>query len=505
METAYDIKFVAVYLRKSRAEQENELEKHRTILTDLCNRNNFKYVEYAEIGTSDSIDMRPKMTQLLKDVDSGLYDAVCVVDYDRLGRGDLGEQDRIKKAFQKSSTLIITPEKIYDLNNDLDDTYADFKGLFARQEYKMITKRLRQGKKIGARRGDWTNGTPSFPYEYERYEGKYNQKGLVVNDELYKVYREIISMAIDGMSPNKISITLNQRGITTKKGNNWSGATIQRLLLDETQLGKIISNKSKGDGHKNRKPNAIKLRLLPREEWIIVENCHEAVKTQYEHDIISKLIKSRNLNPNRAMPQTYSFSGIVRCGKCGRCMTFGKDLRNKYRLIMKSCVRQDHVGNKCKNGGIWVSEFEQMVLNEIQSFLDNYAIQEAEMSVVNSDLLNKVINEKEVQKEKYIKALDVVDDGYELGDYSRDVWLNKKQKWNEKIRKVESDIVELKYQLNSIPKISYEIRQQNIEKFFNNIEQVTTPKERNDLYRTIIERIIWIKDGDAIKIEIVYK
>jgi hypothetical protein len=50
---------------------------------------------------------------------------------------DLGGQDRLKKAFQKSNTLIITPDKIYDLNDDVDDTYDDFKGFLARQEYKM--------------------------------------------------------------------------------------------------------------------------------------------------------------------------------------------------------------------------------------------------------------------------------------------------------------------------------------------------------------------------------
>ena len=56
-----------------------------------------------------------------------IYNAVCVVEYDRLGRGDLGEQDRFKKAFQKSDTLIITPDKIYDLNKDNDDTLSEKK------------------------------------------------------------------------------------------------------------------------------------------------------------------------------------------------------------------------------------------------------------------------------------------------------------------------------------------------------------------------------------------
>jgi site-specific DNA recombinase len=262
----YIIRYVAIYIRKSRAESMEDLEKHRMVLIDLCKRNNFKYVEYMEVGTSDSIDLRPKISKLLKEVEEGVYDAVCVVEYDRLGRGDLGEQDRLKKAFQKSNTLIITPDKIYDLNDDIDDTFADLKGFFARQEYKMITKRLRQGKKIGARRGQWTNGIPPFPFVYQRYKEKCNPKGIVVDDEKLKVYRFIIDEALRGVPPKNIAETLNRRGLLTAKTKYWSGVTVHRLLLDETHLGKIISNKSQGDGHKKKRPNAKNLTVNPKSE-----------------------------------------------------------------------------------------------------------------------------------------------------------------------------------------------------------------------------------------------
>jgi DNA invertase Pin-like site-specific DNA recombinase len=160
------------------------------------------------------------ISKLLKEVQDGVYDAVCVVDYDRLSRGDMGDQDRIVKAFKKSETLIITPDRFYNLNDDIDDEMVEFKGFFARREYKMITKRLRQGKKIGARQGQWTNGIPPFPYVYQTYKEKYNKKGLVVGDEKLLLYREIIDKALEGTPPQKIAESLNQRGILTSKGIN---------------------------------------------------------------------------------------------------------------------------------------------------------------------------------------------------------------------------------------------------------------------------------------------
>ncbi|MGF7059635.1 recombinase family protein [Brassicibacter mesophilus] len=357
----YNIKNVAVYLRKSRAESEQHLEKHRIVLQELCTKHNLKYVEYLEVGTSDSIDMRPKMSRLLKEVEQGIFDAVCVVDYDRLGRGDLGEQDKIKKAFQKSNTLIVTPEKIYNLNNDLDDTYADFKGLFARQEYKMITKRLRQGKQVGARNGEWTNGTPPFPYEYERYKDKYKQKGLVVNDEKLVVYRKIIDMALQGMSTAQISIQLNKEKILSPKNGTWSNVTINRMLIDETHLGEIISNKTQGDGHKKKKPNAKPNVRLPKSEWVVVENCHEAVKTPQEHEVILKFLNERRLIPVHARKGSYSLSGLVFCKVCGHGLTFLTNQRGKF---LKPCWYKDHLGNKCKNGGIKYEMLEKLIIDD---------------------------------------------------------------------------------------------------------------------------------------------
>ena len=65
----YNIRYVAMYLRKSRGE-EDDLVKHETILCDMCKKNNWKYVKYKEIGSSDSIELRPKIKQLLEEVES---------------------------------------------------------------------------------------------------------------------------------------------------------------------------------------------------------------------------------------------------------------------------------------------------------------------------------------------------------------------------------------------------------------------------------------------------
>ncbi|MGK0465088.1 recombinase family protein [Clostridium sp.] len=250
------IKFVAIYLRKSRGDESTDLEKHRSILVELCKKHNWKYVQYEEIKSGDSLALRPEINRLLNDVRGGLYDAVVIVDFDRLSRGDSGDQDTIKKALQKNGTLIVTPNNIYNLNNDDDEFRVDIEGLFARQEYKKIKRRMQQGKKIGARQGDWTNGPPPYPYQYQTGKENLSEKGLVVNKDKLRIYRTMVDMALKNVPSNQIAFNLNRLSILSPRGLKWSPVTVDRILKDETHLGNIISNKGIGNSHSKRSPNA---------------------------------------------------------------------------------------------------------------------------------------------------------------------------------------------------------------------------------------------------------
>lgn len=183
---------VALYLRKSRGESEGEeddLIKHERELTDLVRKYNWRFVMYREIGSSDSIEFRPEFKRLLKDIENDFYDAVVVVDYDRLSRGDKEERARIEKTLKLSNTLVVTPTRVYDLNDEDQELITDIEGVFARYEYRMIRKRFLRGKKIGTRLGHWTNGTPPFPYVYNS-----ETKSLDIDETKDNVYAFIVSV-----------------------------------------------------------------------------------------------------------------------------------------------------------------------------------------------------------------------------------------------------------------------------------------------------------------------
>ncbi|MGL5512550.1 MAG: recombinase family protein, partial [Sporomusa sp.] len=124
---------VLMYLRKSRADLEaelsgagNTLARHRRTLTDLAARCGYTIgAEYEEVVSGDTIAARPKMRQLLHEVEAGQWDAVLVMEIERLARGDSIDQGIVARSFRLSETKIITPSKIYDPTNEFDEEFLE--------------------------------------------------------------------------------------------------------------------------------------------------------------------------------------------------------------------------------------------------------------------------------------------------------------------------------------------------------------------------------------------
>ena len=113
----------AMYLRKSRADVEAEalgemetLARHEKILTELAKRKGIKISEvYKEIVSGESIENRPEMQRLLKDVYARKYKGVLVVELERLARGDTKDQGTVATAILCGDIILaISPPMMLD-------------------------------------------------------------------------------------------------------------------------------------------------------------------------------------------------------------------------------------------------------------------------------------------------------------------------------------------------------------------------------------------------------
>lgn len=484
---------VAIYLRKSRGDVDTDLEKHRLLLRERCEEIGAKYVEYAEIGTSDSIKDRPAFTELLRDLELDLYDAVAVVDIDRLGRGGDRDWAEIEEIFRKAEIYIITPEKIYNWENESDEFEIDIKKFLARMEYKQTTKRLRRGKIMGAKQGKWTNGRPPYPYIYNRAEQK-----LEVDREKEKVYRQIIDRALEGETAENIAWDLNRMHVPSPGGSTWSNVAVYRLLKDMTHLGKIVIGKTSGGGHKNKKTKPLK--VYDESEWLIFEGLHEPLKTEEEHEKILELLEKRKIVPVRARARKNILSGLVSCANCGRTLKVSKNGNKTYVI---KCQNRDPYGNMtCSSQGI----NQQVIVDEIFRQLGRYEeeiTQEGEQAEIEDiKMLEDFLLVAQESLRRTEKELDNLVNMRISGEIDKSMYARHKAKREERAQKIKQEIRTLESRINRRKSATNAQRLENIREFRRQWENAKNDKERNQFLHRIIDRIYYSREGENICINI---
>ncbi|MFO1442988.1 recombinase family protein [Bacillus sp. Bva_UNVM-123] len=477
------IRNVAVYLRKSRGELEKDLEKHLLIMREICEKNEWNYIEYAEIGSGESIEDRIKIKELLRDVEEGLYDAVLVFDYDRLGRGSGTDQDTIRRIFKNSGTLIISsnPFEIFNPNDERDEETMDFKGFMARREYKMITKRLTTGRKIGQRMGRWSNGQAPYGYRYNS-----DLKKLTIDKEQSEIYKTlIVKEFLDGKSTYDIAWILNKKKIPSPRNGQWTANTVNRLLKSDVHLGHITSNKTEGTrlsqtNSLDKKP----FRKKSKEEWIVVKNCHTPLKTEEEHMRILHLMSEKKSHSKGG--NVNALSGLVKCHNCGSTLTIQ---REETGIFIKKCTEC----GRCKGGEIEI--VEDAIYNAAIFVKERLSqINTIETNNVEKQAIIERIKLLEDEYEKNEEALEKIEDAYEIGMYSADKAKRKMKVRQERILELEDDLKNEKKKLNAFSIVSNVERIKRIDNFLSEAENTTEQRKMNEIYKTIISHVNWYKD-----------
>ena len=148
----------AMYLRKSRADQDKTLEdtlrRHKETLIAYAISHDLSVQDvYEEVVSGESLYARPQMLKLLEAVSCRAYTGILCMDIDRLGRGGMSDQGVIIETLKQNDTLIVTPQRTYDLNDETDESNVEFSAFFARYEYKQITKRMKAGTRKSVQEG----------------------------------------------------------------------------------------------------------------------------------------------------------------------------------------------------------------------------------------------------------------------------------------------------------------------------------------------------------------
>ena len=466
---------IAFYLRKSR-EEENEtreetLARHESILFDYCNKNNLSIKKvYKEVVSGESISNRPQMQLLLNEVQKGLYDGVVVVELERLSRGNQIDQAEILEIFKKSKTKIYTLTKVYDLSSedDFDEEFFEFGLFMSRREYKIIKRRLMRGKQQAFKEGYFTSGTCPYGFTKER-----RNKGFVlVPDEKESEIVKIIfhKYVIEDIGVGAIAKYLNDNGLKPRKIEYWGLKRLNNILKNKTYIGYL--------GYENKSGRASKF----------IKGQHDGFIDPDIFEKAQKKLESRATKKNGHFDLVNPMATILKCGVCGKTIKACWD--GKYKLYILKCNSYN-----CPTISSRLWQVEEQLINELKEelktynhFLENYSdeIEKKKEGIENEKKL--IINEINKKSAMIDKCCELLEEG-----------IYTKQKYLSRVNVLEEDLKALNSNLESLNATSFDEsdRYKNAIPILSNVLDVyptLTPQEKNDILKTIIDRIEYTKN-----------
>lgn len=192
-------------------------------------------------------------------------------------------------------------------------------------------------------------------------------------------------------------------------------------------------------------------RPIPKEDWIIVENTHEAIVSKDIFDKAQSLF-NKNIRTAPQKKEVDLFSGFVRCADCHRAMNKKTNVHSyaTYHYYRCSTARKMKK-SACGNHTIRIDKLEDVVLTVIQNMVDVAIEMDDILKRINSNSerkkesthLKKVIETQNQEREKCKRMLVDLYPDWKNGIITQEEYLMLKQSISEKIETLDKMIENL--------------------------------------------------------------
>lgn len=380
-------KITALYCRISLDDGgDNEsmsISNQKIMLRDFAEKNGmFQYEYYVDDGYTGRNFNRPSFQRMIADIEAGKIGCVITKDLSRLGRNYIEAGSYIEIFFPKHNVRYIAITDGVDSLNRKEMDITPFKNILNDMYSRDISKKVLSGITIRSRQGKFCGGTPPLGLMRDPKD-----KGhLIIDPKTAPIIRKIYDYALDGLGCMRISKKLMEEKIpvthvksNTERQENyyyWAGSRISHILRNPFYKGAHLVFRTHQKGIRSNTYD-----IIPREEWEIIENCHEAIVSPEEWDKVQELIDRRPTIMNgNACPFYNLFHGIIYCATCGKSMQVryekvGRTGKNRFTGEQREpidkayyiCQTYNRLGkNACTSHKIEARDLYNLVLKDIQ-------------------------------------------------------------------------------------------------------------------------------------------
>lgn len=376
-------KIAAIYIRVStdaQAEEGYSIEAQKEQLTAYCVSKGIKdYEFYIDGGWSGSNLDRPEIQRLIKDAKEERISHCIVYKLDRLSRSQKDTLYVIEDVLNPHNVDFVSLTESLDTSTPMGRLMIGILSAFAQLERENIRLRTRMGMKERVKSGLWMGGgRVPFGYDYDSTQGI-----LVPNKDAEKV-KQIYSLYIEGKAPQEIA---NILGLKYEK-------LVYQILTRKSNYGVIEYN---------------------GEEYL---GKHEPIISKDIYDMAMRCMLDRKIV--RVNTSDHLLTGLIFCGHCGAKMRYQKWGKNGNKLVCYSQQSSKPYLVKdpnCDQEKIWADEIENVVINSLFEFADNYKPSETESELfTQNDTITLLYEQQNLLTKKLKKLYNIYSDSDDNND-----------------------------------------------------------------------------------------
>lgn len=426
----------------------NSIINQKNILFEVVTREKLPNpVFFVDDGFSGTNFDRPAISEALRLVENGQVSNFIVKDLSRLGRSYIKVGQLTEITFPSFDVRFIALNDGIDSNkpNETNSIFLPIKSLMDEMYAADTSKKIRAVFQAKAKSGVPVTTNP--PYGYLKDPS--NPKNWIIDPVASEVVKRIFQEAKSGKSlseiakglendkvfkPDRHRIEIGLKPISASPNAEsmpyfWTRETLSAILGREEYLGHTVNLRTRTKSYKDKRSIN-----LPREDWLIFKNTHEAIIDQETFDIVQKMRSHKRSNQRykNRLGHENLFAGLVFCGTCGR--------KHYFCPQEKNGLNHDHY--KCSG-----------YLRPIDGCENPHYIQKSALVEIVSDKLRQTISEAQLDRENFLKKLEQ----QSQAQFSKDNKRQRQQLQKDEHRFKEIDrIIQQLYEDNLLGKISDE-------------------------------------------------
>ena len=355
-------KITALYERLSRDDfgkdddqqrESNSISNQKALLEDFAARQGFTNIVYfTDDGISGTCFDRPGFLAMMREVEAGNVDYLCLKDMSRLGR-DYLKVGQIMEILRQRGVRLIAINDGVDTERG-DDDFTPFRNIMNEYYARDTSRKIRSTFQSKGKSGKHVTGTVIYGYLWNEARDKW-----IVDPEAAEVVKRIFAMTIDGYGPYQIAARLKEEKVlipsahfakygegvnknkTFKDVYGWGSSAVVSILKKREYLGHTCNFKTRKH-FKDKKSH-----YVPEDEWTIFENTHEAIIDQETFDLVQKIRGNVRRYPD-GWGEAAPLTGLLYCADCGGKMYVHR-VNNGKRISQYTCSQYSKipVGKLC--------------------------------------------------------------------------------------------------------------------------------------------------------------